>query len=243
MTIAQKPSIFYPDLIARAVRIGVVANVLDTNGHVSARDTSDPNVMWINNRHASRSTLTAAEVVPFDISAGKRIGEGIEPPAEWYIHSEIYKRRLDVNSVMHSHPRYIRILSCAGQLLRPVDAQGRCIPGEGAPLFDTAVQINSTERGVALAKALGDAAIVVLRQHGAVTVGPSVEITLTRMISSEDNAQIQFKALQIGTPHYMVGEELRVLLADANANDAHAAKKYWTFWEETARSAGALAGL
>ena len=30
---------------------------------------------------------------------------------------------------------------------------------------------------------------------------------------------------------------------NAVATDKHVAKKYWTYWEETARSAGALAGL
>jgi ribulose-5-phosphate 4-epimerase/fuculose-1-phosphate aldolase len=241
MTTGQKPSIYYPDLISRAVRIGVLANVLDTNGHISARDETDPNVMWINNRHASRSTMTPAGVVPFDIRAGKRIGEGIEPPAEWYIHAEVYKLRPDVNSVMHSHPRHMRILSTAGHVLRPVDAQGRDIPGEGAPVFDTPVQINSTERGFAMAKALGNSSILVLRQHGAVVVGASVEITVTRMISCEDNAMIQFGALQVGTPRYLHGEELKNMVADAT--DKHVAKKYWTYWEETARSAGAFAGL
>src|SRR5579884_3866970 len=114
----------YAELVARAVRICVAAGVMDFNGHVSARDENDPNIMWINNRHASRSTLTAADIVPFDIAAGKRIGEGIEPPSEWYIHAEIYKRRPDVGGIVHSHPEYIRTLSAVGVRLRPVDAMG-----------------------------------------------------------------------------------------------------------------------
>ena len=241
MAIAEKSLILYPELIARAVRIGVVANVLDTNGHVSARDENDPNIMWINNRHASRAALLPSEVVPFDIAAGRRVGEGIEPPAEWYIHAEVYKARPDVHSVMHSHPRHMRMLSTAGHVLKPVDAQGRDIPGEGAPVLDTPVQINSTERGIAVAKALGNASTLVLRQHGAVVVGASVEICVTRMISCEDNAMIQFGALQVGTPRYIHGEELKNMVADAT--DKHVAKKYWTYWEQTARAAGAFAGL
>ena len=50
------------DLVARAVRICVDANVMDFNGHFSQRDEDDPNVMYINNRHAGRATLTAADI-------------------------------------------------------------------------------------------------------------------------------------------------------------------------------------
>jgi ribulose-5-phosphate 4-epimerase/fuculose-1-phosphate aldolase len=231
----------YGDLIARAVRICNAADVMDFNGHVSARDADDPNVMWINNRHASRSTLTAEDIVPFDIAAGHRIGPGIEPPSEWHIHAEIYRRRLDVGGIVHSHPQYILTLSSAGQLLRPLASTGTFIPEAGAPVFDSPVLINTPARGAGMANAMGDAPIVVLRQHGTVTVGGSAEEAVVRMICAEDNAKIQYQALQIGTPTYLHGEELRLMKSEHGG--PHGIKKFWTYHEETARKNGALAGL
>ena len=232
----------YADLIARAVRIINAAGVMDQNGHVSARDASDPNVFWINNRHASRSTLTAADIVPFDIRAGARIGEGIEPPSEWHIHREIYRRRPDVGGITHAHPQYLVTLSAAGQRLRAVIPAGAFVPEAGAPVFDSAVLINSEVRGKGMADAMGDAPILILRQHGVVTTGRSAEEAVMRMIAAEENATTQYQALQIGTPHYFVGEELSVL-REEQGGSLHGIRKRWTYYEQTARKNGALEGL
>lgn len=241
MTTTLSPSSTqYAAQIAKAIRVCNHADIMDFNGHVSVREPGT-NIMWINNRHASRSTLTEADIVPFDIVAGKRIGEGIEPPSEWYIHAEIYKRRPDVGGIVHSHPEHMLVLSGAGITLRPVTSVGTFMPETGAAFFDAAVLINTQQRGEALAKAIGEAPIVVLRQHGTVTVGKSPEEAVVRMLCAENNARIQMKILDCGQPHYIVGEELAVL-ARENWGD-HATKKLFHYAEETARRAGALDGL
>jgi ribulose-5-phosphate 4-epimerase/fuculose-1-phosphate aldolase len=236
-----KPSVDYGDLIARAVRICNDAKVMDFNGHVSARDANDPNVFWINNRHASRSTLAAADIVPFDIAAGTRVGEGIEPPSEWHIHRELYQRFPHVAGIVHSHPRTIVTLTAAGQKLKPISSVGTFIPEAGAPVFDSPVLINTVARGKGMADAFGASPIGVLRQHGAVTVGGSCEEAVVRMICAEDNATTQYEALQIGTPNYMHGEELRLMQGEHSG--PHGVQKYWRYFEETARRNGALDGL
>ena len=231
----------YGDLIARAVRICNTAGVMDFNGHVSQRDESDPNIFWINNRHASRSTLTAADIVPFDIRAGRRVGEGIEPPSEWHIHREIYRRRPDAGGIVHSHPPFINTLSSAGVLLKPLISTATFIPEAGAPVFDSAVLINTEARGIGMAEAMGNADVGVLRQHGTVTVGGYAEEAVVRMICAEDNAKIQYQALQIGTPTYFHGEELRLMKGEHGGK--HGVRKYWHYYEETATRSGALDGL
>lgn len=242
MTQALAPSpTKYGDLIARAVRICNAANVMDFNGHVSARDESDPNIFWINNRHASRSTLTAADIVPFDITAGRRVGEGIEPPSEWHIHRELYRRYPNAGGIVHSHPEFILTLSAAGHKLKPMTSIGTFIPEAGAPMFDSAVLINTEVRGKGMADAIGDSPIGVLRQHGTVTVGAYAEEAVVRMICAEENARVQYQALQIGTPLYMHGKELEGMKLEHGG--AHAVKKYWHYYEETARRTGALDGL
>jgi len=231
----------YGDLIARAVRICTVAGVMDFNGHVSARDESDPNVFWINNRHASRTTLTAADIVPFDIRAGRRVGEGIEPPSEWHIHREIYRRRPDVGGIVHSHPPFILTLSSVGEILRPLVSTATFIPEDGAPVFDSAVLINTEARGAGMANAMGDADVVILRQHGTVTAGGYAEEAVVRMICAEDNARIQFQALQVGQPTYFRGQELKTMASEHGGK--HGVRKYWHYFEETASRNGALDGL
>lgn len=232
----------YGDLIARAVRICNVAGVMDFNGHVSARDETDPNVFWINNRHASRSTLTAADIVPFDIAAGKRIGEGPEPPSEWPIHTEIYRKRADVRGIVHAHPELTVSLSAAGQALKAITQQGVIgadLPEAGAPVFDSPEQIKTAERGKALADSLGTAAIVILRQHGVVTVGGCIEQAVVRMICAETAARQLHQALQVGTPRYIAGDEWSAL-AGVKGASSHGTRKLYAYYEETARKSGAL---
>lgn len=231
----------YADLVARAVRICNAANVMDFNGHVSARDEGAPHIMWINNREASRSTLTANEIVAFDIDAGRRIGEGVEPPSEWHIHAEIYRRRPEARGIVHSHPEFIVTLSGTEHRLRPFMQSGSFLPAEGAPVFDSPVLINTPRRGSAMADALGDAPLVILRQHGAVAVGDCVEQAVVRMICAELNAKQLYQALQVGTPRTLGREELETMVREGGGG--HATTKFWHYYEETARKAGAFEGL
>jgi hypothetical protein len=60
------------------------------------------------------------------------------------------------------------------------------------------------------------------------------------MMNAEDNARQLFHAMQVGTPYYIPPGELNELRKD---NVALAAEKFWHYWEETARDAGALNGI
>lgn len=231
----------YGDVVARAVRVCQAVGVMDMNGHVSVRDPAAPQTMWINSRKASRSTLTAADIVPVDLDRGARIGEGDEPPSEFHIHREIYRRRPDVSAIVHSHPTNILALSTAGEPLKPATAIGSFLPENGAPMFDSAVLINTEKRGSAVAETLGDAPVLVLRQHGTITVGGTLDEAVVRMICAEDNARLQFMALQIGQPRYLRGEELAVLASENWQPVSY--RKHWHYHEETARRHGALDGL
>lgn len=231
----------YADLVVRAVRICVDANVMDFNGHCSVRDDGDPNIMYINDRHAGRSAVTRANIVPYDIKAGKRVGEGVEPPSEHWIHREIYLRRPDVKGIMHSHPQYILTLSCSGQLLKPIISIGSFLPEEGAPVFDSPVLINTEARSRGMCDAMKDSPIVVLRQHGTVTCGGSLQEAVTRMVCAERNAQLQIQAILLGKPNYFHGEERRLL--DGEGGGPHGVKKYWTYLTGEAERHGAFAGI
>jgi ribulose-5-phosphate 4-epimerase/fuculose-1-phosphate aldolase len=230
------------DLVARAVRICNDADVMGTQGHCSMRDPDAANVMWINNRHAGRSTVRADEIVPYDIAAATRIGEGVEPPSEHWIHRELYLRFPKVHGIVHSHPEKILALSCAGHVLRTLITSATFIPEAGAPVFDSPVLINTEVRSKAMADAMGTAPIVVLRQHGTVTLGRSIQEAVTRMVRAEKNADAQGRAIAAGTPRFFAGSE-RAGLVTEGGDGTHGIKKFWTYLEETADHNGAFAGL
>lgn len=228
------------ETIARAVRVCHAAGIMGVDGHVSMRDDGDPNVLWINDRHGSRSTLRVAGVVPVDLRSGTRIGDGVEPPSEVHIHLAVYRRRADVRAIVHAHPTAVLTLSATGAVERPSTSVGTFLPGDGAPVFDSPVLVNTPPRGEALANALGAAPAAILRQHGAVTVGGSVEEAVVRMICLEDNARKQAGATRAGGVRFLAGGELATLAVE---NWGNAVEKFWLFHREEAERTGALAGM
>lgn len=237
-TVVSDRAYKYQDAVARAVLILNSTGIMDWNGHVSLRDETEPGTMWINSRNASRSAIKRSDVLPYDLHADRPLGGDDEPPSEYHIHREIYLKRPEVNGIVHAHPPFILTLSIDGHALLPVSASvGSFLPERGAPEFDAAVLINTAERGKAMTAALGDAPMVVLRQHGAVTVGRSMKEAAVRMLCAENTAVLQHQALQVGTPKYLKGEELAVL---SREYWVVAIDKFWKYNEEKARRAGAF---
>ena len=230
----------YPDLLVRAIRILNANGVMHMSGHVSARDADDRNVMWINSRKASRSSLTTSDIVRVDLRSGESIGGGDEPPSEFHIHRAIFNRRPDAGSIVHSHPRHVVALSVAGSPLLPVTIDGAFL-GASTPVFDDAGHISTMERGELVADAIGDSPALVLRGHGMIVIGRTVEESTTRIILAEDNAHTQFLALAIGPVRPLRGDELAAV-AQMKASDK-AVRKAFHYQEETARIAGALERL
>jgi len=230
----------YPDLIARAIRIINANGIMKKSGHVAARDADDPNVMWINSRKASRSTLTERDIVRVDLRTGEPIGADDEPPSEFHIHRAIFNRRPDVGAIVHSHPQYVVALSIAGHAIVPVTVDGGFLGGP-VPVFDDAGHISTPERGELLANAIGSSPALVLRGHGMVVVGRNVEEAITRIGLAEDNAHTQYLGLAIGPIQPLRPDELAAIARHTSSEKS--IRKAFHYEEETARREGALDGL
>ena len=227
----------YGDLVARAVRILNSNGIMHKSGHVAARDAEFPHVMWINSRPASRSSVTAKDIVRADLRTGEQIGEGDELPSEFHIHRAIFNRRPDVGAIVHSHPDYVVALSVADQPVVPVTVDGGFLGGP-APIFDDPGHINTPERGNLLAAKLGDRPAVVLRGHGIAVTGRNVEEALTRIVLVERNAHTQYLALALGKLHPLSEEEVAAINQMTSSDKA--LRKAFEYEEETARRAGAF---
>src|SRR5271168_3032424 len=83
-------------------RILAELGVLVGFGHVSARDPKNPN-HFLMSRSLAPALVSADDIMEFDLD-----GNAVEPRGrslflERFIHSEIYKARSDVMSVVHTH--------------------------------------------------------------------------------------------------------------------------------------------
>jgi HCOMODA/2-hydroxy-3-carboxy-muconic semialdehyde decarboxylase len=127
--------------------------------------------------------------------------------SERFIHGEIYKLRPDVNAVVHSHSRAVIPFSVTKVPLRAIFHNGAFLD-EGVPVYeirdesgdDNDMLVNTGAKGRALAKALGDRPVVLIRGHGDAVVGPTLQVAVFRAIYTEVNANLQIQATLLGGP-------------------------------------------
>ena len=177
--------------------------VLDGFGHVSARDPRNPN-RFLLSRSLAPALVTADDIMEFDLDGSAVDPQGRSVFLERFIHSEIYKARPDVMSVVHTHSAGVIPFGVSQVQLRPMYHNAAFL-ATGAPVWDIRKDFGETDmlvrdpaRGKSLAQMLGDKPVVLMRGHGDVTVGPSVKMAVFRAYYTDVNARLQSQALALG---------------------------------------------
>jgi ribulose-5-phosphate 4-epimerase/fuculose-1-phosphate aldolase len=230
-----------PQPVSEFITEFVVANriladqgiIADGFGHLSARSPSDPNRFYMSRARAA-GMVTDEDVLEFDLRGQPLDQRGRKLFSERYIHAEIYKARPEVNAVVHSHASALLPFGLTGTPLRPVAHMAGFLL-RAAPLFEireaggeeTSMLVNTPELGVALAKTLGQAPIVLMRGHGFNTVGTSVKQAVSRAIYAEINARILLEALKLGNVVYLNESEAAKI---AEVIDASVGRS-WEIWK------------
>lgn len=216
-----------------ACRILAHEGVLDAFGHVSVRHPERADRFLIS-RSLSPELVQLADLQVFDLD-GKRVGgnEGssyVEVP----IHAALYKRRPDIGSVSHTHSPGVVPFGVTDRPLRPVFHMGS-VAGSETPVFDIAERFGDTdllvrnmEQGNALADALGQARVALMRGHGCAIVADDVRSAVFISVYLERNAQALMQGLQMGEPRYLSDAEAK--LASASLLIPGPLGRAWEHW-------------
>lgn len=168
-----------------------------TRGHVSIRVPGDPTHFYMKPHSFGFEEITPENIVICNLD-GEKISGGGRKHSEVYIHSEIFKARPDVMSVIHAHPTYAVAWSATGKPLQPISQPGIAF-ADGVPYFtDTVDLIRSTDMGAGVARALGSHKAVLMRNHGVAVVGATAEEATVLTIWLDNAAQIQLLAEAAG---------------------------------------------
>ena len=202
------------DLVA-GNRILYNEDIVDGYGHISARDPRDP-TRFLLSRARAPGLVVAADIMQFGMDGEPVKDDGRPIYSERFIHSEIYKARPDVNSVVHTHSPTVVPFSVTSEPLRPIRA-GFFYPE--VPVFDTRdaagwtdLLISNPMLGKALAEKLGNNSVVLLRGHGNAVVAPDVRVAVYRAIYTEANAKLLLQAKLLGGPiKYLAPEEAALM--------------------------------
>jgi ribulose-5-phosphate 4-epimerase/fuculose-1-phosphate aldolase len=209
--------------------------VLDAFGHISVRDQRNSGRFWMS-RSIAPAQVTRDDLLLFGLSGNPVDGSSRKLFLERFIHSEIYRARPDVMAVAHTHSPMLIVYSVSSTRLRPL-SQVSGFLGTGAPVFDIRsvdkggdMLIRTPELGKALARKLGQSALVLMRGHGSATVGDSIRQLVWRAIYAEVNAQQQIQAMLMGRVKYLSRQEARHA-ARTIPNDPDRA---WELWKRNA---------
>ena len=194
------------------IRMLESSDIIDYNGHASIR--LDDNRLLINIGSCQRSCLTTADICEIDFEGNVISGNG-KPPLEFHLHVGIYKVRPDVKAIVHAHPKWSTFLTMTGHDYQPVYAQGTLV--YPLPLLDSPNSINNPVMAGRLADTLGDRPAALMKAHGAVTVGETIQDAFVLANYLEENSYRQYMAMQIGDPYVFTAEE-----------QAAAVEKLWT---------------
>ena len=183
-----------------ASRICVEHGVIDAYGHVSARNPENPNTYFIS-RDLAPELITQADILELDMESKPIKSDSPRSYNERFIHSEIYKARPDVHSIVHNHSPTVVPFSCTNCELRPIFHMAAFI-GLGIPNWDireaelgTDMLVRNSMHGKSLADKLGSHPAALMRGHGSVVVGEKIQIAVGRTIYLEQNAKMQYQAM------------------------------------------------
>jgi len=182
--------------LAAASRILATQGVVDAFGHVSLRHPEVPG-RYLMARSVAPALVTPDDIMEYDVDSNPINANGRSSFLERFIHGEIYKARSDIQSIVHSHsPSVIPF----GLVREPVEAMfhNAAFLAAGVPVFDirekfgaTDMLVGNREKGLALASVLGSKDVVLMRAHGSVACGPTLQSAVFRAVYTEVNARIQ----------------------------------------------------
>lgn len=179
-----------------------------TANHISLRVRTEPPEFLINPYGLLYSEITASNLVRIDV-AGNVLTPTDYPinPAGFNIHAAIHQASDKAHCVMHIHTVDGMAVSCLRDGLLPLTLEGTDFHDrvgyhdfEG-PSLDT----DERERLVA---SLGDNVALILRNHGLVTIGETVDSAFLRMYRLVLACQVQLRVMMTGQPFTRISDEV-----------------------------------
>ena len=169
-------------------------------GHITARDPERSDHFWVNPFGVHFGQIRASDLIL--VNDRGEVVEGKYPVnvAAFAIHSQVHAARPDVVAAAHAHSTYGKSWSSLGRTLDPL-TQDACAFFEDHTVYgDFTGVVYQTTEGERIAQALGQRKAIILRNHGLLTVGHTVDEAVWWFITMDRSCQAQLMAEAVGTP-------------------------------------------
>jgi L-ribulose-5-phosphate 4-epimerase len=175
-------------------------------GHVSARLPARPDHIVMKPAGIGLEEMADDTIISVDLSGERTSGERPRH-IEVFIHTEIMRARPEIQAVVHTHPPHAVAFSSLCRPLLPIGHEGAMFC-DGLPVFDrTSDLIVSPDLGQAVAACLDGYNALLLRNHGIVTVGRSIEEAVMTAVLLEKACRVQLLAEHAGGAKALTSSE------------------------------------
>tara|TARA_B100001057_G_scaffold150700_1_gene150592 strand:+ start:5464 stop:6117 length:654 start_codon:yes stop_codon:yes gene_type:complete len=186
--------------IKRMQKMGLVIN---TSGNISIKKDD---LIAISPSGVSYDNLKSKDIVVLD--KNKKIVEGqLLPSSETNLHVSIYDKYNEVSAIVHTHSLYATSVSTLLQELPAIHYQ---IADLGGPIKVAPYETFGTEAlAIAVAKNLKGRKAVLMKNHGAVTVGGDIYKSASRAILLEWLCSLYLLSKNSGNPTIIDDNEIK----------------------------------
>ena len=191
---------FKQDLLT-AARILVSQGLADAFAHLSVRLAEESRILFM----PSKSPALLKEEDLFMLGLEEKASQSS-------IHTAIYRQRRDVGAVIHTHSPKVITLSVLGRTVEPIHNYS-AVFYEGVPLYERVGQVENRERAEEIVRALGQGKAMVLKGHGAVVVGHTLQEACLLAIFLEESSRYFLDALTCGEPQKLSSDEAQQVAA------------------------------
>src|SRR5262245_31552227 len=199
--------------LVTANRILATEGVVDSFGHVSARNPENPQRFFLSRARAP-DCIEKDDIMTFTLEGEPVNPGGRAPYLERFIHGGLYEARPDVHSVVHNHSPSVIPFGVTAKPLRPLLHMCAHIGAEvniwdsQDKFGDTALLVDSVAMGRDMAKAMGSGRTILMRGHGATVAANTVRYAVFTSIYMEVNAKLQMQAMAMGDIKFLTRGEV-----------------------------------
>lgn len=192
--------------IANACQVMAARGLADgVLGHVSVRVGPEHVLVRCRGpRERGLAFTEAGDVHLVDLDGHGDLPHGYAVPNELPLHTEVLRRRPDVDCVVHAHPFAVVAADLAGFGIRPIvgayDIPGARLAEGGVPVHPRGVLVRDRRLAGEMVDSMGDRPVVVLRGHGLTSTGSRPAEAVLRAISVDGLARMTLAAASGGRP-------------------------------------------
>ena len=168
------------------------------DGHISTRDPERTDCFWLLRYGVPFGAATVADLVLVGPDGSIVDANGNADPSinitAYYIHWPIHEARPDIVCAAHTHTPYGTPWSANAEPFQQIVQEATSFFERHAVYDGEDVNVQSTDGGKRIAVTLGEGHGVILRNHGLLTVGGSVDEAIGWFIMMERVAEVHVKA-------------------------------------------------